>query len=163
ALVHGPRLLLLDEPTVGVDPQSRSHIFDEVRRLNARGVTIVYTSHYMEEVQALCTRVGIIDHGRLIACDTLPALLQKLTGLLRDPRALVILLAMPFIFILVLGVSLGEGFGQKPDDRLPVPIVDLDHGFRLREATAWLAVTPTPLPAAVETKMMAALAVAHAA
>jgi ABC-2 type transport system ATP-binding protein len=80
-LVHGPRLLLLDEPTTGVDPQSRNHIFEEVRRLNARGVTVVYTSHYMEEVQALCTRVGIIDRGRLIACDTLAGLLHRLHGL----------------------------------------------------------------------------------
>ena len=51
-------------------------LFEEVRRLNAAGVTVVYTSHYMEEVQALCTRIGIMDHGRLIACDTLPALLR---------------------------------------------------------------------------------------
>jgi ABC-2 type transport system ATP-binding protein len=83
ALVHRPRLLLLDEPTVGVDPQSRNHIFEEVRRLSAAGVTIVYTSHYMEEVQALCRRVGIIDHGRLIACDTLPALLRRARGVIR--------------------------------------------------------------------------------
>ncbi len=82
-LVHSPRLLLLDEPTVGVDPQSRNHIFEEVRRLNAQGVTVVYTSHYMEEVQALCRRVGIIDHGRLIACDTLPNLLALLEGQIR--------------------------------------------------------------------------------
>jgi len=83
AIVHQPRLLLLDEPTTGVDPQSRNHIFEEIRRLNARGVTILYTSHYMEEVQALCTRVGIIDHGRLIACDTLPGLLRTLPGVIR--------------------------------------------------------------------------------
>jgi ABC-2 type transport system ATP-binding protein len=83
ALIHGPRLLLLDEPTTGVDPQSRNHIFEEVRRLNRAGVTIIYTSHYMEEVQALCTRVGIIDHGRLIACDTLAGLLHHLPGLIR--------------------------------------------------------------------------------
>jgi ABC-2 type transport system ATP-binding protein len=83
ALVHGPRLLLLDEPTTGVDPQSRNHIFEEVRRLNAEGVTVVYTSHYMEEVQALCTRVGIMDQGRLVACDTLPRLLRELHGLIR--------------------------------------------------------------------------------
>jgi ABC-2 type transport system ATP-binding protein len=83
ALVHEPRLVLLDEPTIGVDPQSRNHIFEEIRRLNHEGVTIIYTSHYMEEVQALCRRIGIIDHGRLIACDTLPALLQKLKGLIR--------------------------------------------------------------------------------
>src|SRR5207249_4733275 len=80
---HEPRLLLLDEPTTGVDPQSRHHIFEGVRRLNAAGVTVVYTSHYMEEVQALCTRVGIIDQGRLIACDTLPGLLHRLPGLIR--------------------------------------------------------------------------------
>jgi ABC-2 type transport system ATP-binding protein len=77
ALVHRPELLLLDEPTVGVDPQSRAHIFEEVRRLNAAGVTVLYTSHYMEEVQTLCPRVGIIDHGRLIACDEVPRLLQE--------------------------------------------------------------------------------------
>ncbi len=83
ALVHEPRVVLLDEPTTGVDPQSRNHIFEEIRRLNATGVTIVYTSHYMEEVQALCRRVGIIDHGRLIACDTTPALLKLLEGQIR--------------------------------------------------------------------------------
>jgi len=83
ALVHRPRLLLLDEPTVGVDPQSRNHIFEEVRRLNAEGVTLVYTSHYMEEVQALCSRIGIMDRGRLAACDTLPRLLQTLPGTIR--------------------------------------------------------------------------------
>src|SRR5262245_42464563 len=77
ALVHRPELLLLDEPTVGVDPQSRAHIFEEVRRLNASGVTVVYTSHYMEEVQTLCPRVGILDHGQLIACDAVPRLLQE--------------------------------------------------------------------------------------
>lgn len=80
ALVHEPRLLLLDEPTTGVDPRSREQIFTTVRRLNAAGVTIVYTSHYMEEVQALCPRIGIIDHGRLIACDTLETLLRTLRG-----------------------------------------------------------------------------------
>ena len=83
ALVHGPRLLLLDEPTVGVDPQSRNHIFEEVRRLNKAGVTILYTSHYMEEVQALCPRVGVIDHGRLAACAEVPDLLRELNGLIR--------------------------------------------------------------------------------
>jgi ABC-2 type transport system ATP-binding protein len=82
-LVHRPRLLLLDEPTTGVDPQSRNHIFEGVRRLNAAGLTVVYTSHYMEEVQALCSRIGIMDHGRLIACDSLAGLLRQLDGLIR--------------------------------------------------------------------------------
>ncbi len=82
ALVHEPRLLLLDEPTTGVDPQSRNHIFEEVRRLAGQGVCIVYTSHYIEEVQALCSRIGIIDHGRLIACDDLAGLLHQMDGLI---------------------------------------------------------------------------------
>jgi ABC-2 type transport system ATP-binding protein len=81
--VHEPKILLLDEPTTGVDPQSRNHIFEEVRRLNALGMTIVYTSHYMEEVQALCPRIGIIDHGKLVACDTVTNLLGQLPSRLR--------------------------------------------------------------------------------
>lgn len=80
AIVHRPRLLLLDEPTAGVDPQSRNHIFERVRELNASGTTIIYTSHYMEEVQTLCPRVGILDNGRLIACDTVASLLRMLEG-----------------------------------------------------------------------------------
>jgi len=83
ALMHRPPLLLLDEPTTGVDPQSRNHIFEEIRRLNGLGVTVIYTSHYMEEVQALCTRVGIIDQGRVLDCDTVQGLLQRLQGQIR--------------------------------------------------------------------------------
>jgi ABC-2 type transport system ATP-binding protein len=82
-LVHSPQLLLLDEPTVGVDPQSRNHIFEEVRRINKQGVTVIYTSHYMEEVQSLCTRVGIMDNGKLVACDTVEALLSREEGRIR--------------------------------------------------------------------------------
>ncbi len=83
AIVHEPKLLLLDEPTTGVDPQSRNHIFEEVRRLATSGVTIVYTTHYIEEVETLCSRVGIIDHGKLIACDDLATMLQKIDGVIR--------------------------------------------------------------------------------
>jgi ABC-2 type transport system ATP-binding protein len=91
SLVHEPTLLLLDEPTAGVDPQSRNHLFEGIRRLHASGMTIVYTSHYMEEVEALCQRVGIIDHGRLVACDSVSGLLGLLPGtihfdLSRDPE-----------------------------------------------------------------------------
>jgi len=78
AVVHGPKLLFLDEPTTGVDPQSRNHIFRHVKALNAAGMTVVYTSHYMEEVQALCKRIAILDGGTLRACDTLPNLLNTL-------------------------------------------------------------------------------------
>lgn len=83
ALVHEPRLIFLDEPTTGVDPQSRNHIFQEIRRLNAAGVTLIYTSHYMEEVQSLCPRIAIMDHGRAVACDTRENLLRQLPGQVR--------------------------------------------------------------------------------
>jgi ABC-2 type transport system ATP-binding protein len=83
AVVHRPRLLFLDEPTTGVDPQSRNHIFEQVKSLNAAGVTVVYTSHYMEEVEHLCTRMAILDAGRVLACDTLPALLKLLDATIR--------------------------------------------------------------------------------
>lgn len=70
AIAHTPKLIILDEPTVGIDPQSRNHILDSIKRLNEKGATIIYTSHYMEEVEAICTRVGVIDHGKLIAMGT---------------------------------------------------------------------------------------------
>jgi len=80
-LVHQPRLLFLDEPTVGVDPQSRNHIFESVLQLNRdRGMSIIYTSHYMEEVELLCNRVAIVDRGRIIALDTIRNLIAVLGG-----------------------------------------------------------------------------------
>ena len=72
-VLHKPKLLVLDEPTVGVDPQSRNHIFETVKALRADGMTVLYTSHYMEEVQALCDRVAIMDHGKLVASGTVPS------------------------------------------------------------------------------------------
>jgi ABC-2 type transport system ATP-binding protein len=66
-LVHEPELLILDEPTVGVDPQSRNHIFETVKALQKSGMTVIYTSHYMEEVEALCDRVAIMDAGAIVA------------------------------------------------------------------------------------------------
>ncbi len=83
AVVHGPKLLFLDEPTTGVDPQSRNHIFEQVKALNAAGMTVIYTSHYMEEVQALCRRIAILDSGTIRACDTLPQLLKRLDSMIR--------------------------------------------------------------------------------
>lgn len=70
AITHRPKLIIMDEPTVGIDPQSRNHILESVRELNKLGSTIVYTSHYMEEVEALCDRVAIMDQGHVIACGT---------------------------------------------------------------------------------------------
>ncbi|MBX3410039.1 MAG: ABC transporter ATP-binding protein [Phycisphaeraceae bacterium] len=74
ALVHRPPMLLLDEPTAGVDPQSRNNILDLVRTLAQQGITIVYTTHYMEEASRLCDRVAIMDHGRILAIGTVPQL-----------------------------------------------------------------------------------------
>ncbi|YCA42089.1 ABC transporter ATP-binding protein [Bacillus sp. JZ8] len=67
AIAHRPKLLIMDEPTVGIDPQSRKHILESVKKLNEIGSTIIYTSHYMEEVEALCTNIAIVDHGKIIA------------------------------------------------------------------------------------------------
>ncbi|WP_083233384.1 ABC transporter ATP-binding protein [Planctopirus hydrillae] len=74
-LVHKPRLVILDEPTVGVDPQSRAHLLESVRQLARDGTSIIYVSHYMEEVEALCRRVAIIDHGVVLECGVLDQLL----------------------------------------------------------------------------------------
>ena len=78
SILHRPALLLCDEPTVGVDPQSRNAIFEFLQRLNADGMTIVYSTHYMEEATRLCSRIAIIDHGRMLALGTLDELLTHL-------------------------------------------------------------------------------------
>jgi ABC-2 type transport system ATP-binding protein len=80
AMVHDPALLLLDEPTAGVDPQSRAAILDAVRALRAEGRTVVYTTHYMEEAAKVCDRIAIVDHGRLLALDTVEALIGEHGG-----------------------------------------------------------------------------------
>lgn len=79
SLLHDPKVLLCDEPTVGVDPQSRNAIFEFLISLNKQGKTIIYTTHYMEEAERLCTRIGIIDHGKIIALGATDKLLEQLT------------------------------------------------------------------------------------
>lgn len=78
ALLHSPDLIIMDEPTVGIDPQSRNHILDTVLELNRRGMTVIYTSHYMEEVEYLCTRICIMDQGDIIAEGTKASLIEGL-------------------------------------------------------------------------------------
>ncbi len=80
ALLHRPQLLLLDEPTVGIDPQARLNILEFIRGLCASGTAILYTTHYLEEAETLCQRIGIIDHGRLLAEGTLSELQERLGG-----------------------------------------------------------------------------------
>ena len=79
-LIHQPRILFLDEPTVGVDPQSRNFIFEHVERLNEERMTVIYTTHYMEEAERLCDRVAIMDQGRVLALDTTKGLIDMLGG-----------------------------------------------------------------------------------
>ena len=80
ALLHRPKLLLLDEPTVGIDPQARLNILEFIRNLRASGTAILYTTHYLEEAESLCQRIGIIDHGRLLAEGSLKELQDRLGG-----------------------------------------------------------------------------------
>jgi linearmycin/streptolysin S transport system ATP-binding protein len=78
--IHAPRVLLLDEPTVGVDPQSRERIYGMIGELRSQGVSLLYTTHYMEEAERLCDRIAIIDHGRIIALGTMEELVKTTLG-----------------------------------------------------------------------------------
>lgn len=80
AIAHRPKLIIMDEPTVGIDPQSRNHILESIMKLNKMGSTIIYTSHYMEEIEKICTQIAIMDHGRIIARGTK----EELTNLISD-------------------------------------------------------------------------------
>ncbi|HBM79274.1 MAG TPA: export ABC transporter ATP-binding protein [Clostridiaceae bacterium] len=80
AIAHRPKLIIMDEPTVGIDPQSRNHILESVKKLNKMGSTIIYTSHYMEEVEAICTKIAIMDHGKIIAEGTKEELKSIITN-----------------------------------------------------------------------------------
>ena len=105
ALLHDPQILLLDEPTVGVDPQSRNAIFDNLEALKKRGKTLIYTTHYMEEAERLCDRIIIIDHGKVIANDTLQGL-HKL---------------LPITNVIAIDLDAADGF--KPEQMLTLPEV----------------------------------------
>lgn len=79
-IIHEPKVVFLDEPTTGLDPQSRAHMWDEVRRLRAEGMTVFITTHYLEEADALCDRIAIIDNGQIVAVGTPAALKREISG-----------------------------------------------------------------------------------
>ncbi len=80
-LIHQPKLVLMDEPTVGVDPQSRNHIFEMIEKVRGEGMSIIYTTHYMEEAERLCDRIAIVDHGKIIALGTNSDLVRSAFGM----------------------------------------------------------------------------------
>lgn len=106
AMVHDPPVLLLDEPTAGVDPQSRNNLLDVVRQLASAGKTVVYTTHYMEEASKLCDRIAIMDHGKVIAAGTVAELTARFGGKS------------------VVTVQRGEGDAQRIETDAPVPEIE---------------------------------------
>ncbi|MED4533744.1 ABC transporter ATP-binding protein [Metabacillus fastidiosus] len=86
AIAHRPKLIIMDEPTVGIDPQSRNHILESVKELNRIGCTIIYTSHYMEEVEEVCTKIAIMDHGKIIAEGTK----EQLKSIITDTKDMIV-------------------------------------------------------------------------
>ncbi|MGL4773681.1 MAG: ABC transporter ATP-binding protein [Clostridium sp.] len=84
AIVHKPKIIIMDEPTVGIDPQSRNHILSTIKKLNNEGATVIYTSHYMEEVEAICTKIAIMDHGKVIVEGTK----EELENMISDKKVL---------------------------------------------------------------------------
>lgn len=90
-IAHDPKLIIMDEPTVGVDAQSREHILGSIKTLRERGATVIYTSHYMNEVEEICDRIAIIDHGHFVACGTE----SELISLVSDVKTLKVRTALP--------------------------------------------------------------------
>jgi len=127
-IMHRPQLLFLDEPTTGLDPQARAHMWDEIRRLRDQGTTVFVTTHYLEEADALCDRLAIIDHGKIVAEGTSTELKRQVAGDVvvlgvdGDPEAILALVrAEPF----VREASLGEGgllrlYVEDGDTALPL-------------------------------------------
>src|SRR5260221_7762296 len=139
-LIHGPRLLFLDEPTTGLDPQGRARLWNEVRRLRDTGVTVFLTTHYLEEADALCDRLAIIDHGRIVAEGTPEKLKHDIAGDVitvglegEQDRALALLQTQPFV-----RQAGPEGDGlrlyvDKGDSAMPAVLRLLDGaGFQLK-------------------------------
>lgn len=105
AIGHHPDLLIFDEPTVGIDPQSRNFILEKIAESNKKGATVIYTSHYMEEVEEICTRIAIMDNGKIIACGTSEELKRLVTGGDED-------ITLEEVFLTLTGKRLRDYTGQ---------------------------------------------------
>jgi ABC-2 type transport system ATP-binding protein len=132
ALVHDPDVLIFDEPTVGVDPQSRNAIFDNLETLRDRGKALLYTTHYMEEAERLCDRVVIMDHGRVVASDTLAGLYKRLPAV--ETLELEVEGAVD---LAALGAATGVTRPTQDGTRLHVGVVEL--GRSAPALLTWLA------------------------
>lgn len=133
-LLHDPPVLLLDEPTVGVDPQSRNAIFETLEALRDRGKAILYTTHYMEEAERLCGRILIVDHGRVIAEDSLAGL----QGLLPARNRLAVELASPLASDRLAGVSALPGVLSVEPSAQGVSVALQDLGSGSAAVLSWL-------------------------
>ncbi len=145
-MMHRPRLLILDEPTTGLDPQSRARIWDEVRSLRAEGMTIFLTTHYMDEADGLCDRLAIIDNGKIVGEDTPNALKQQIAGDIillglnmqngTGARVKEMLHAQPFLRELRETENGLQLYVERGEEVLPEVLRLLDHnGTRIRTAT----------------------------
>ena len=132
ALVHDPDVLIFDEPTVGVDPQSRNAIFSNLESLRERGKALLYTTHYMEEAERLCDRVVIMDHGQVVASDTLAGLHRRLPAV-----ATLELEVEGTVDLAALGRQPGIARPQQDGTRLHAGVSDLGRGAPV--LLAWLA------------------------
>jgi ABC-2 type transport system ATP-binding protein len=132
ALVHDPDILIFDEPTVGVDPQSRNAIFDNLELLKGRGKALLYTTHYMEEAERLCDRVVIMDHGQVVASDTLQGLYKRLPAV-----ATLELEVDGTVDLVALGKEPGISRPTQDGSRLHAGVADL--GRSAPALLSWLA------------------------
>lgn len=107
AIGHKPDLMIFDEPTVGIDPQSRNFILEKIKEANQNGATVIYTSHYMEEVEAICTRIAIMDNGRIIATGTREELVALVTD---DPNSSI---TLEEVFLTLTGKKLRDYAGGE--------------------------------------------------
>ncbi|MBB6692634.1 ABC transporter ATP-binding protein [Cohnella xylanilytica] len=130
ALLHRPRVLIMDEPTVGIDPQSRNHIFEMIRSLQKEGVTVLYSTHYMEEVESLCDELAIIDHGEVIASGGLGEVLDRFGS--------------QAVYLELNGPQESQAQGQEQEQEPPAPA-----GFDRpeRKDRGWIVRTNSPLEA----------------